>query len=718
MKLRTKFTLLLLPVFLIIAGIVTVFTVISWNGEIQNNLEVTIDTASQTLQKMVASRSRLAVQFASIFADLDVVKEAYALEDEIAARALLEATVGSLTQTVQANSGAGSFRVHFHKPPARSFYRSWTDDWNDDLTSFRSTILQVYRSGQAVQAVEIGRGGPVIRGLVPVRVNGQVVGSVELYYSPMDLLPYLEVEGVRRGAAVLVDAEKAREIFFEEDLEANYSGQIGSTLISDISAEWLDPQQAFDIQGIDLAVEEKRVVVSQNGQYGIGYIPLIDFNGDAVAVFVIAQDEAEHFRRSNLIAALLGSGIVLSGLALVFVARLFMRILVLRPLARANEVLFQMGSGDADLDARLAVTTRDEIGELSANFNIVLENLGNAVDLVDRTAQEATEISNSLAGTAEKTIDSLNSAEKQTVAMTDQSSGLIATVGQTTSITGEVMVELQNVEEAVRRQNSSVEVSSSAVEQMAATVDNLAISTKSRVELAAKVTEASIQGRTEMGETLQRIQEADSSTTSMQTLLKVINSVAAQTNLLAMNAAIEAAHAGDAGRGFAVVADEIRKLAEDTSGNSRQIAEQLKGVIGIISSSAQSAENSQKRFESIDEGVRDLSSALNEMSASLDEMSAGNEEIRNALVDLKDSSQDVLDLADRLSKLILSVNAQMDAVKDGSRDNATAIAEVNQALADLRSGAEVVRELGTKNQDIIKSLEAAVRSLGKSRDGT
>lgn len=132
MKLRSKFTLLLLPIFLILSGGVTLFTVRSWNQEIKSNLSETISSTSQTIQKMVISRSRLALQFASIFADLDSVKTAYSMENEVAARNLLEDTVGDLTQTVQDNSGVASFRIHFHKEPARSFYRSWTDTWDDD----------------------------------------------------------------------------------------------------------------------------------------------------------------------------------------------------------------------------------------------------------------------------------------------------------------------------------------------------------------------------------------------------------------------------------------------------------------------------------------------------------------------------------------------------------------------------------------------------------
>jgi methyl-accepting chemotaxis protein len=135
------------------------------------------------------------------------------------------------------------------------------------------------------------------------------------------------------------------------------------------------------------------------------------------------------------------------------------------------------------------------------------------------------------------------------------------------------------------------------------------------------------EGGEDMRQTLASMALIASSVTLVKDLTSVINGVAAQTNLLAMNAAIEAAHAGEHGRGFAVVADEIRKLAETTSRNAQEIDRSLASMVSGIESSRSLTAKTDRSIGELVSGIKEVSDSLTEIVDGLAEMSAGTKEI-------------------------------------------------------------------------------------------
>jgi methyl-accepting chemotaxis protein len=166
-------------------------------------------------------------------------------------------------------------------------------------------------------------------------------------------------------------------------------------------------------------------------------------------------------------------------------------------------------------------------------------------------------------------------------------------------------------------------------------------------------------------------------------MVNVINGIAGSTNLLSMNAAIEAAHAGDAGRGFAVVADEIRKLADTSGKNAKEIGRQLKEVIAVITSAAEQSGRTRDSFVEIQTEIAGAMDAFQEITNATGELAEGGKQILEALQTLSDMSS---------------------RVKSGGGD----MGEAQEKLEELQKGSRVMLSTLRADATVVKDKDAAV----------
>jgi len=272
----------------------------------------------------------------------------------------------------------------------------------------------------------------------------------------------------------------------------------------------------------------------------------------------------------------------------------------------------------------------------------------------------------------------------------------------------QVITNINKLNGHVENQSRNIAQAGSAIEEMVANISSVTNTLVSNATNVNQLKEASEVGRVGLQEVATDIQEISRESEGLLEINSVMENIASQTNLLSMNAAIEAAHAGEAGKGFAVVADEIRKLAESSSEQSKTIGTVLKKIAESIKKITTSTDNVLHRFEAIDGGVKTVSMQ--------------EENVRNAMEEQGQGSKQLLQSAGGLKEITLQVKTGSEEMLDGSQEvmkesqNLERVTqEITGGMNEMASGADQinvavnnVNEMTTKNREAINNLLAEV----------
>jgi methyl-accepting chemotaxis protein len=347
-------------------------------------------------------------------------------------------------------------------------------------------------------------------------------------------------------------------------------------------------------------------------------------------------DEAVRSFASRLLYVSFGSAIIFL-LCLIFA----LRKIIIKPLFHLQSFLTEIAHGEGDLQKRLAIGKNDEIGEIARLENTFIEKINIIVRRIKESSAANEEISEKLTEEVKRN----NEATRNITDYIEEISGALASLDtKNTSTSNSVNSITRNIEETTEQisaQSASITETTAAIEEMAASIDNVSRISNDRVVAAQQLIETTRSGDQKLSATYQIIGEVSENIGGLLDLISIINNIAAQTNLLAMNAAIEAAHAGEYGKGFAVVADEIRKLAESTSQNAKGIGMTLKDIIEKINSSQEASTESSEAFAIIRTNVTSVVDAFTEIAHSTEELAMGSREILQSATDLQNITQDI-----------------------------------------------------------------------------
>jgi methyl-accepting chemotaxis protein len=425
------------------------------------------------------------------------------------------------------------------------------------------------------------------------------------------------------------------------------------------------------------------------------YAPIKNSAGTLVGLVGIdfpAEELVKTIRIEILKQVLIGVVSLAVGLFIFF---LFQRA-IFGKLTAINAILKEISEGEGDLTRRIEITRLDELGELASYFNLTLEKIKNLIITIkaqiDNLFTTGQELSLNIGETTSE-------IQKMTGNIQDIMGKMIyqsASVTQTGTTMGQVTQNIGKLNERVIEQTDSVSKSSSAIEQMLANIQSVTQTLGQNAENARQLTAASESGRDGLQDVSRDIQEIARESEGLLQINAVMQNISSQTNLLAMNAAIEAAHAGEAGKGFAVVADEIRKLAEYSGKQSKTISTVLKKIKESIDLITNSADTALFQFQTIGEKVQIVSDQESNILNAMEEQSHGSQEILESVAKLNEitlsvkqgstemltGSHEVIKESKNLEKISEEITGSMNEMTIGVNQINASVNRINELRAD------------------------------------
>jgi methyl-accepting chemotaxis protein len=375
-----------------------------------------------------------------------------------------------------------------------------------------------------------------------------------------------------------------------------------------------------------------------------------------------------------------------------------------KPIVKVANTLKDIAEGEGDLTRTIAVHSKDEVGDLAVYFNETLGKIKSLIIIIKNEAVKLSDIGTDLSANMTETAAAINQITANIQNIKGRVINQSASVTETNSTMEQVVGNINKLNGHVENQSQNISQASSAIEEMVANISSVTNTLINNTGNVNTLQEASEAGHSGLQEVASDIQEIARESEGLLEINAVMENIASQTNLLSMNAAIEAAHAGEAGKGFAVVADEIRKLAESSSEQSKTIGMVLKKIAESIKKITSSTDNVLKRFEAIDSSVKTVSQQEENIRNAMEEQNEGSKQLLQSAGGLEEATQNVKSGSEEM--LIGSKEVMRE-----SQNLEKATQEITGGMNEMASGAEQinvavhnVNEMTHKNREGIETL--------------
>ncbi|MDH5601262.1 MAG: methyl-accepting chemotaxis protein [Gammaproteobacteria bacterium] len=577
----------------------------------------------------IESEGRLAQAMSFIIASNQEMSQAMAesRRDELAARTV------PLFKDLKEQYSVRQFQ--FHLPPAISFLRAHkAKKFGDDLSSFRKTILATNDSKKPVKGLEKGVAGLGIRGINPVFHDSKHIGSVEfgMSFGQAFFDKFKQKYGV--NIALHVNRENEFKIF-GGTLVGNDKQKVTLLKLNDLSSVLSEGEITFqsEYNNVPYAVYAKNVT---------------DFSGNPIGVMEIALDRSHYV---SAISSARNMTLLIGFFALIlgsFIAFMIGKTIV-NPIQSAVSAMNEIAKGDGDLTKRLNEKGKDEIALLGKAFNLFAERVRQMVVQVSGSTSQ-------LAAAAEE-MSVITNETNQGVQQQQAETEMVATaMNEMTATVQEVARHATEASEAAKSADNEANDGKSVVQQTVASINSLA----SEIENATSV-----------------INKLETDSDAIGSILDVIRGIAEQTNLLALNAAIEAARAGEQGRGFAVVADEVRTLASRTQQSTQEIQNMIESLQSGSRSAVKVMELSQEQSKQSVDKALDAQKSLEAITDAVTTISNMNIQIANAAKEQSNVSEEI-------NKNVVNISQVVERTAEGAQQTQTSSHELSNLANELQ----------------------------------
>jgi len=373
--------------------------------------------------------------------------------------------------------------------------------------------------------------------------------------------------------------------------------------------------------------------------------------------------------------------------------------LVTKPIVTVTNTLKDISEGEGDLTRRVVVNSKDEIGSLALYFNNTLEKIKNLVVTIKKEAESLSDTGNELASNMAETAAAVNEITSNIQSIKHRIINQSASVTETNSTMEQITGHIKKLHGLVENQSNDITVATSSIGNMVTNIQSVTQALVDNTENVEGLRNSSEVGRNGLQEVAADIQEIARQSEGLLEINSVMQNIASKTDLLSMNAAIEAAHAGEVGKGFAVVADEIRKLAESSSEQSKTIGIVLKKIKESIDKITNSTQNVLYKFEAIDKDIKLVSKQEEDICNTMEAQVAGSKQIIDGISNVNETTRQVKQGSEEMldgSKEVLHEGQNLEQVTE----------EISGSMSEMATGAEQINIAVNRINDIsIKNRE-------------
>ncbi len=420
-------------------------------------------------------------------------------------------------------------------------------------------------------------------------------------------------------------------------------------------------------------------------------------------IVCLAINDSEAFHTTTSLREML----LISSFLLILVISLILSVYIKKKLViklnGIEQILFKASEGDLTQKGR--VKGRDEIAGMIGYINVFLDSLrhffGTLKGSLGDLEQVGQELSANMEETAAAVYEIRTNVENSRTHIDQQESS----VSETVTVVQDIIQNIRNLDENISQQDINIQQGSSAIEQMIAQIKNVSTSTEEAEKIMEILKNSADLGQENLNNVSLMIDAIAEKSRKLEDANTLIAGIAARTNLLAMNAAIEAAHAGDAGRGFAVVADEIRKLAEQSTTQSAEVKLTISDIAESFDSIVRESKSTSSSFEEIQGNMDSMGRITGEIKSSMEEQVAGSSQVLQSLEEMKSAGMDIMAGSREMTEGNNRILKTIQSLTQISSEVSMAMKEIGNGMDEISNSVQNVSEIALRNQESINNVK-------------